>query len=60
MNNETYQHLHITVGDDQGNAFGGHLNEAIVSVTAEIFINIVDGAVDRFLDESININLLDL
>lgn len=60
MNNEVYQHLHIAVGNVQGHAFGGHLNEAVVSVTAEIFINIIDGEVDRFLDESININLMDL
>lgn len=59
MNDETYVHLHIAVGDDVGAAFGGHLNEAIVSVTAEIFINIIDGEVDRKLDETININLLD-
>ncbi len=57
-NNEVYIHLHISVGDEKGNAFGGHLNEAIVSVTAEIFIHIIDGEVDRKLDESININLL--
>ncbi len=60
MNNEVYQHLHITVGDDEGKAFGGHLNEAIISVTGEIFITIIEGKVDRFLDHSININLLEL
>lgn len=60
MNNEVYQHLHIAVGNVQGQAFGGHLNEAVVSVTAEIFINIIDGEVDRFLDEDININLMNL
>ena len=60
MNQEVYQHLHIAVGNVQGQAFGGHLNEAVVSVTAEIFIQIIDGEVDRFLDESININLMDL
>lgn len=60
MNNEVYQHLHIAVGNVQGQAFGGHLNAAVVSVTAEIFINIIDGEVDRFLDEDININLMNL
>lgn len=56
--NEVYTHLHISVADELGNAFGGHLNRAVVSVTMEIFITIIDGQLDRYLDESININLL--
>ena len=28
---ECYLHIHITLGDDKGSAFGGHLNEAIIS-----------------------------
>lgn len=32
-------HLHISISDEQGNTFGGHLKEgSIVSVTAEVVI----------------------
>ncbi len=57
MNGEYYAHLHITCGDERSNTVGGHLNRAIVSVTCEMFIYIIDGMVDRKLDESIGINL---
>ena len=35
---EVYLHLHITLGDEKGNAFGGHCNEAWINTTSEIFI----------------------
>ena len=57
---EVYTHLHIAIGDEENKMFGGHLEKAYVSVTCEMFINIIDGEVDRYLDESININYLDL
>lgn len=58
MNGELYLHLHITLADIEHNAFGGHLNEAIVSATAEIWIDIVDGEIDREFSETIGLNLL--
>lgn len=58
MDGKFYQHLHITLGDIEYNAFGGHLNEAIVSATAEIWIDIVDGEVDREFSDTVGLNLL--
>ncbi len=58
MNGEPYAHLHITCAADDGRMMGGHLNRAVISLTAEIFIQIVDGSVDRFRDPELNINLL--
>lgn len=58
MNGELYLHLHITLADIEHNAFGGHLNEAIVSATAEIWIDIVDGEVDRAFSDTVGLNLL--
>lgn len=60
MNNEPYLHVHITVGDENGKAFGGHLNKAIISVTGEIFITVYDAFVGRFKDEEIGINLMNI
>lgn len=49
-NGEFYCHLHMTAGNMKGEAVGGHLNRAIISVTCEIFINVLDGIVDRVED----------
>ena len=58
MNGELYLHLHVTLADIEHNAFGGHLNEAIISATAEIWIDVADGSVDREFNDSIGLNLL--
>lgn len=47
QNGEHYSHLHIVIGDMEGNAYGGHLSRAVVGTTLEMFIHIVDGTVDR-------------
>lgn len=57
MNNEFYTHIHMSCGDEKGNVVGGHLNSAIVSATCEMFIDIIDGYVDRYKDEEIGLNL---
>lgn len=56
---EYYPHLHISVADDKGNGFGGHLIESNISVTCEMVIDIIDGVVGRKMDDEIGINLLD-
>lgn len=57
MNHEFYTHIHMSAGNDTGEVFGGHLNEAIVSATCEMVITIIDGEVDRFLDDETGLNL---
>lgn len=54
-----YPHLHISVADDKGNGFGGHLIRANISVTCEMVIDIIDGKVERKMDDEIGINLFD-
>lgn len=56
---EYYPHLHISVADDKGYGFGGHLIEANISVTCEMVIDIIYGRVDRKIDDDIGINLFD-
>lgn len=58
MNGEFYSHLHMSAGDSDGKVFGGHLNEAYVSATCEMVIQIINGLVDRYHDDEIGLNLL--
>ena len=57
MDGEFYSHLHMSAGDSEGKVFGGHLNKAVVSATCEMFINIINGEVDRYHDYDIGLNL---
>ena len=51
-----YIHLHITCAGEGGRIVGGHLFQAKVSLTAEIFLHKGAGQVDRLRDESLGIN----
>ena len=57
MNGEYYAHLHMSAGDAQGRVFGGHLNEAIISATCEMVVEVIDGRVERAYDDDIGLNL---
>lgn len=52
-----YHHIHLSAGDEENKVYGGHLNYAIVSATCEMFIHIIDGTVERQMDEEIGLNL---
>ncbi|OEH85018.1 DNA-binding protein [Desulfuribacillus stibiiarsenatis] len=58
MNGETYLHFHACLSDDKYATYGGHLNAATVSATAEIVIITFNGSVDRAFSEEIGLNLL--
>ena len=58
MNGEYYSHLHLSASKKGGEVRGGHLTRATVSATCEMFINVIDGIVDRERSDEIGINLL--
>ncbi|MBC3517348.1 DNA-binding protein [Neobittarella massiliensis] len=60
MDGKVYLHIHATFADDTGRVFGGHLNEATISATAEIFLRRLDGTIGRRHDASIGLNLMDV
>lgn len=53
-----YVHLHLTAAGEGGRVAAGHLLEAHISLTAEIFIEIVDGEIGRVRNETLGINIL--
>lgn len=57
MNDEFYCHLHMSVGNEKGEVFGGHLNKAVVSATCEMIIMIIDGCIDREFNNEVGLNL---
>jgi predicted DNA-binding protein with PD1-like motif len=60
MDKDVYLHLHINLCDSEHKCFGGHLNYAYVSATFEGVVEIIEGKIDRYLDDDIGLNLLDL
>ncbi|MDY2725515.1 MAG: PPC domain-containing DNA-binding protein [Anaerostipes faecalis] len=57
MNGETYVHFHISIADEEGHVYGGHLTEAVISGTGEMVLTEIKGNVDREYDEEIGLNL---
>ena len=57
MKGAVYPHFHISVADEAGHVFGGHLNEAVISGTGELVLTRIAGEVDRCFDEEIGLNL---
>jgi predicted DNA-binding protein with PD1-like motif len=55
-----YLHIHASFADSDGNVFGGHLNEATVSATCEIFIKLIYGSIDRKNDDATGLNIFDI
>lgn len=60
VNNELSIHCHVTITDNQFNAFGGHLFRGTVPATLEIIILPFSNALTRKKDDITGLNLLDL
>lgn len=58
MDGKPYIHLHASFSDEDGGFYGGHLKEALVGATCEIFIKCIHGSVDRSVDEATGLNLM--
>lgn len=58
--NEPYLHLHIALSDENYKFFGGHLNRAVISITAEIYVTTLNGEVNRRVNPETNLNILDI
>jgi uncharacterized protein len=58
MNGEVYLHLHATICTIEHKALSGHLTSAVISVTFEGIIDIIEGHVTREFSQDAGINLL--
>lgn len=53
-------HMHVVFSDENMNALGGHLFEARISATCEIYLKVFSRKLERKRDEETGLNLLDL
>jgi hypothetical protein len=60
MEGESYLHAHIVLGDEKFQSWSGHLREAVISATAEIFLVRLDGRLIRKKDPKSGLNLVDM
>ena len=60
MSGKSYVHAHIVVGDSGFISWSGHLKEAVVGATCEIFLTKLDTAISRKKEEETGLNLLDI
>ena len=58
LDGEPVAHCHAVVGDREMRVFGGHLFEATVSVTVEIFVRVYVGEITRRFDFDLGANLI--
>ena len=57
---KVYLHFHANFAKADGQVIGGHLNEAVISGTGELFIRIVDDTLGRRPDPVTGLNIFDL
>ena len=60
MDGQPYLHIHAVLSDADCKTYGGHFARGIVGATCEIIITPFNGAVDRFYNDEIGLNLTDL
>ncbi len=58
--NKPTLHIHITLGDRNNVAIGGHLNYAFISGTCEIVVDEFSAQIERKLDKESRLKLLNL
>ena len=55
---QPFVHAHVVLGQRDLRAVGGHLVEARVAVTVEVFVDVMEGEVQREQDPEVRLKLL--
>jgi len=58
LNGARHPHIHVILGDKDSNCYGGHLLNAKVGITCEMFITACNMDLERIYDDKIKLNLL--
>ena len=53
-------HIHATLADENNHAYGGHLKEAAVGGTCEIYIRVFEKPLERIHNAEVGLKLIDL
>lgn len=48
----------MCAADQEGHAFGGHLNEAVISATCELVVTCLPGETNRVFSDEVGLNLI--
>ncbi len=59
LNDNSLPHIHLAIADETFATYGGHLKEAEVAVTLEIFITVYEEKVTRSLDNEFKIGIIE-
>ena len=59
LNGKIALHTHVVVSDKEMKTYGGHLKEATIAATCEIFLKRINSEVDRKYFKEIGLNLFD-
>ncbi|MBO1735830.1 MAG: DUF296 domain-containing protein [Coprobacter sp.] len=60
LDGSIYVHIHVTLGRSDFTALAGHLHSARLNGAGEFVIEKYDGALDRYYDNNIGLNMYDL
>jgi len=60
LDGKPFIHAHIAFFDSDMKSFGGHLDEAVVGATCEIFLKDAESEIKRKMDKGLRLNLMDL
>lgn len=58
VDNMPFLHIHTVLSDEKFQTVGGHLKEAVVGATLEIFMQTVDLQLNRAMNDEIGLKLL--
>lgn len=53
-----FVHAHATVSDNEMHSFGGHLREAVVGASCEVFLTPLQGKLERAYDKKTGLKLM--